>query len=220
MNETQPSKKTGCLKAFGIGCAVAFIVAILVVLIGGYALKQWFGTLVNEYTETTPRALPALAVPQDRIDATLARVATFVNAIQKDEPAPALVLSADDLNILIQNHPEWKELAGKAHVTIANDQLCGEVSIPLDPLAKFAQGRFLNGAAACTVGMVAGQLVLYITAVEVKGKTLPEQFMNEFRTKNLAEDSNKKPEVIAVLSKLESIELRDNQLRIVPKRKP
>jgi hypothetical protein len=212
-----PKPRSGCWKYGGIGCLIIIILAI----IGGYfaykGVKGVLGDLTEKYTSVKPMDLPKLDASQDEVAATMERVGTFTNALKANENAEPLTLTSKDINVLIQNHPEWKEMAGKVYVTIEGNQVNGQISMPLSEIGKMFQGRFLNGSASFNIGMESGRLLMFLNSAEVGGKPIPEEIMNGIRAKNLAEKSYKKPEVAAMMKKLESITVKDGSLIIIPK---
>jgi len=170
---------------------------------------------VATYTATQPSALPSIHVEEGEAAAVLARVAVFTNAIREGRASAELDLTGRDINVLIQRHPAWTNLAGKVYVTIVGDQLSGSVNVPLDGLTRRLKGRWLAGTAVFRVGTTGGRLVVFMDSVSLNGKSPSETFMAGLRTKNLAEDANKRPDQAAVLDKLESVAVRDGMLRIV-----
>ena len=211
---TEP-KKSGCAKAFGIGCLVVIAVIAVVAVVGFLAVRGFVSNLVDTYTATHPSALPSVQVQEGEDAAILARVATFTNAVLEGRTSAELDLTARDINVLIQRHPAWTNLAGRVYVTIAGDQLSGSVNIPLDGVAKMVNGRWLSGIAVFRVGTTAGRLVVFMDSLTLNGKSPPDSFMDGLRAKNLAEEANRRPEVAALLEKLQSVAVRDGMLRIV-----
>ena len=213
----------GCWKAFAIGCCVLVVMAA----IGGFfvyrGITRFVSSLAEKYTSPTPMKLPSVDVSEAEETAVLQRVGAFTEALKQNHPSPPLVLTSRDVNVLINRHPDWKVMAGRVYVIIEGDRIKGDIAFPLAGLGDSFKGRYLNGSAVFHVDMAAGRLLLFLDSVELAGKPLPEEFMNAMRAKNLAEDANKRPNVRAVLRKLESITVRDGTLAIVPKsplRKP
>jgi hypothetical protein len=64
---------------------------------------------------------------------------------------------------------------------------------------------------------VDGRLLVFLNAIEVKGGTLPEEFMKKLRKENLAKDTNEKGDMADVIGKLDAIFVKGSQLVIVPK---
>lgn len=212
-----PKPRSGCWKYGGIGCLVIIILAI----IGGYfaykGIKGALGELTEKYTSVKPMDLSKIDASQDEVAATMERVGSFTNALKGNTSPEPLTLTSRDINVLIQNHPEWKEMAGKVYVDIEGDQVKGQISMPLGEILDIFQGRFLNGSASFNVGMESERLLLFLNFAEVGGNAIPEEVMNVLRAKNLAEKSYKKPEVAEMMKKLESITIKDGSMIITPK---
>lgn len=218
LGEPQPKTvKRGCWKFVAIGCACVFLVAA----IGGFfayrGIRGFISGVTEKYTFAAPMELPTVDMPEDEAAAVLDRVGAFTEALKQNAAPSPLILTSREINLLINRHPNWKEMAGKVYVTIEEDRIKGQTSIPLDELGSLFEGRHLNGSAVFRIDMAAGRLLLFLDSVEVGGEPIPEEFMSAMRAKNLAEEANKEPNVIAVLEKLESITVRDGSLIIVPK---
>ncbi len=176
--DDEPPRQRGCLF---YGCLISAILAVLLMIAIGlffFFMYRWVGQIVNEYTATAPRSLPTVEVPAEERQTIEQRVARFRDALDKGEATEPLVLSSDDLNVLIEDRPEFK---GKFFVTIDKDMLKGKVSIPLDDLPAFGltQGRFLNGEAEIKAFLRDGILVITLQSLEVNGKKLPEQLHDQ-----------------------------------------
>lgn len=214
--EMTKTNKRGCGKGIAIGCASILVLAA----IGGFfayrGIKGFIAEMTEKYTYTTPLELPRVDVSEDEAKAVLERLDIFTKALnQKGQPS-ALVLTARDINVLIHRHPGWTNMAGKVYVTIEEDRLHGQVSIPLDDVGDMFTGRYLNGSAVFRIDMSAGRLLVFIDSVIVGETAIPEEFMSALRAKNLAEDVNKDPDSTELLQKLDSITVRDGSLSIVP----
>ena len=213
---TEP-KKSGCAKAFGIGCLILLVMAVIGSVVGYLSLRGVVSHLVDTYTATQPSPLPSVQVEPGEAAAVLARVAAFTNALREGSTSTELDLTGRDINVLIQKHPGWTNMAGKVYVTITGYQLGGSVNLPLDGVARMFKGRWLTGNAVFRVGTTGGRLVVFMDSVSLNGKAPSETVMAGLRGKNLAEDANKQPEQAAVLDKVESVAVRDGALRIVSK---
>lgn len=214
-------KPSGRGKWLGIGCLV--ILALLIV--GGFiaymGIKTFLVGLVNQYTDTQPRALPQLTMPESQAQTICARVDVFQAALKAGQATEPLVLSGNDINTLITYHPSWKNtMASIVYVTLENDKIRGEVAIPFDAITKRVKGRYLNGMGIIGVHLVDGRLFIFLDSLEVKGKTVPEEFMKTFRSENLAKKANTDEKTAAFLAKIESITVQNGQMRIVPKKTP
>ena len=217
-NEMQEQKKkSGCGKKIAIGCLTVIVLlaagSFFAIRGGKHLLKK----ISDQYTETAPAQLPSVEVSDQEASALLERVEAFSKALKDGGSAPELTLTAHDINVLIQKNPAWSSTGGKVYVTIENDRLHGEASIPLDQVGGMLKGRWLNGSGTFQVETAAGRLLVFMDSLSVRGQPVPEQFLAGIRGKNLAEEATKKPETAALLQKLDSITVRDGKLRIKAK---
>ncbi|MBN1442340.1 MAG: hypothetical protein JXA90_06500 [Planctomycetes bacterium] len=208
--EAEPRKRRGC---FLYGC-----LGLVVLLLVAFGLIRWgIGKLLDRFTERTPRELQVVEMAEEEVQELKERWRALVEALEKGEPAEPLVLTARDINGLIQNSPDWSELRGKAYIDIdEQNRIRGEVSIPLDDF-PFAKGRYFNGSAAVDVSLENGVLIVTLTGAEVKGSPLPDEFLQQLRGQNLAKDLYQEKDAAEKLRRLERIEVRDRQIVIIPR---
>lgn len=213
----QKKPRSGCWKYGGIGCLIIIILAIVGGYFGYKGVKGLLSEMTEKYTSVESMDLPTVDASAEEVTAILNRMKSFTNALQGDDLPEALTLSSRDINVLINNHPKWKEMSGKAYVTIEGDQVNGEISIPLGEVGEMFEGRFLNGSALFSIGMEAGRLLLFLDSAEVGGEKIPEEIMTVLKARNLAEKANKQPDLEEMLKKLESITVKDGSLILSPK---
>lgn len=212
----EPPPQRGCLF---YGCLISAILAILFLIAAGlilFFMYHLLGDVIKEYTATEPRTLPAVEVPTEKRREVQERWNRFDDALEHGTATEPLILSAEDVNILISNRPD---LAGKFHVSIEGNRLRSQVSIPLEKLPVFGltQGRYLNGEAELKAFLRDDILVIVFQSLEVNGKHLPEHIMNGLRAQNLAGDVHKDEKTARKIRNLESIEIRDGRIIIRPK---
>jgi len=198
--------------------------------LGGYFFYSFVKTKATEvvagYTTTEPVKVEVPELSQAQIDAAKAKFDAFQAGLNGGELVP-LILSGDDINALILNHPSFSALAERASVSLEDDQLRSKVSLNLDELeipvkfiADAVKGKYLNGEATLALGMAVGRPALYIEGLEVNGAVIPEEFMTEFRKKNLFEDALKDPKAAAFFERIEDLKIENGELIIVPKPAP
>lgn len=216
MNSEQTQRGRGC---FFYGCLTA-VVIVIVGLIGTYlGVRHIVNKFVNTYTDTAPLAIPTVETTQVEADALLERVRIFKNALA-DGTADPLVIGAGELNTLIAFSPDFKDLKGKAYITIEDDRLRGQISLPLDQIPLVgAKGRYLNGEAALKASLENGVLVVTLDALRVKGKDAPAELLAALRKENLARDVYRNADTARILGLLESITIKDDKLTIRPRAK-
>jgi hypothetical protein len=215
--DVEPPRQRGCLF---YGCLISAILAVLLLIALGllfFFVYRWFGGIVNEYTATAPRILPTAQVPADERRSIRERVDRFHTALDNHEAVESLVLSSDDINVLIENRPELK---GKFYITVVDDKLKAKVSLPLNDFPTFGltQGRYLNGEAEIKAFLRDGIVVVTLQSLEVDGKQVPERFMAGLRSQNLARDIHNNEKIMRELQNVDSIEIQDGHLIIKPKR--
>jgi hypothetical protein len=218
MNGQPPKPRRGC---FFYGCIIS-LVLLLLIAIGGvvavhYAKKALTG-LINEYTDTQPMALPKVQMPPAELERLKQRFTAFEEAVKADRPTAPLELSADEINALIASGPDKQEFKGKVYVSFDGDRVKGELSLPLKELGwKMVSNRYLNGSGTFNVSLRNGVLFVSPQTIEVKGKQVPEMYMQGIRAQNFAQGLTNDPSSMTVLGKLQDIQIKDGKLLVVPK---
>jgi hypothetical protein len=213
-----PPRQRGC---FFYGCIIASVLAVMMlVLIGiaAYVAYRAVTQAVDQYTSTTPIELPKVEMPDEQRKAVKDRFDGFRKAVEAGTPTEPLVLTSDDLNVLISQD---EDLNGKVYVAVEGDEVKGKVSIPLDKLGiGMVRGRFLNGEADFKASLQGGVLIITLDAVEVNGLKVPEPMMTELRKQNLAKDMYKDQKSAEMIRKFESLEVKDGKITIKVRAKP
>ena len=112
-----PPKRRGC---FFYGCLALLLVAVL----GGLGLyfvtrfamdkaSQW----VNTFTEPAPALLDRAGLPPADLTALQTRVSAFGDALKQPTNATLLILTAREINALIESDPNFKTLKDKVSVS-------------------------------------------------------------------------------------------------------
>ncbi len=221
----QPPRQRGC---FFYGCIIASILMVMVlVLIGAatYFVFRGLHQLAEQYTTTAPRELPKVDVPPNQRESLKKRAEEFSKAVEEGKAVEPLVLTGDDLNVLIEEEPQLSQIKGHVYLKIEGDELKGQVSIPLEKFSQvpgfgMLKGRYLDGEADIKASLNSGVLIITLDSIEVNGKRVPEEAMTNIRQENLAKDAYKNPKQAAILHKLESLEIKDGKMTIKVKAKP
>ena len=161
-------------------------------------------------------------MPEPQRVALRAKFKAFGEALEAKTATEPLVLTADDLNALIDDNPNFK---GKAHVEIAGEKVTAKISFPVDDLKlgiKELEGRYLNGSATLRVTLLNGVLDVRADSIEAKGKPLPAGFVKSLQDENLAKKWLDDPKARAAVDKIESIVVKDGTVIVTPRaaRKP
>jgi len=217
---SQP-KKRGC---FFYGCLTVVILGLLAgaaVGIGGYFFVKKVNQIVAEYTSTTPAEMPQVEMVEADYEVLEQRVGAFGNALKEGQPSEALVLTADELNVLLSRSEAMQVGKGRLHVVMTENEVSGQISLPLDPIAKGPllsqlQGRYLNGTARLGIGMQNGRLVVRLLGVRVNDQLMPKELVKAFETVNLMDQVYQDPQTAQTLSKIGGVEVTDSKLVITP----
>ncbi|THB72089.1 MAG: hypothetical protein D6B28_06240 [Gammaproteobacteria bacterium] len=220
--QAPPPPKSNAGKYIGIGCLVIVLIFIGLGYAGYRTLIGYMEDAVTEYTESESRELPQPLASASEAGGTLDIFDEFVYSVKNDIAVESLVLDAEQINQIINYHPDFSTIADHIFIRINEDLLFAEVSIPLGELRELSElfvGRYLNGAVELAIEMKNQRFEVYAESIEVKGQQVPEEYMSKIRTENLAKDFNRKQENKELIEKLDSISIRDGVIEIVPKNK-
>lgn len=204
-----------------MGCGLGCLFTLLIVA-GGlywtYTKAKEFGVgMLNQFTSETAQTFPVPEAEPAQVESLVARFDSFGQAMNERRDAEALVLTGDEINLLINNHPEMKEMAGKAQVEIVGDKLFANISVPLGDMGEAVKGRYLNGRASIRLFLLNGTLQGFIDDVEVNGMKIPAPFMAQLKSENIFKGANQDPKFQSSLGALEDLKIENGQIIIVPK---
>jgi hypothetical protein len=209
---TPAKKQRGCL----FRALVTLLVLAVVVVVGGYAGYRYLvHRLIAGYTATTPLEIPDPALSPADLGQLDGRVAAFAQAVRNKRPAGPLVLTGDELTALAARSPQFRRLGGRARFSIGDGEILAELSIPLARMGY--PDRWFNGSASFAVTLENGVLIATLRSASVRGEPLPERLVEHFRNRNLAKDVYENPQAAAMISRLESLEMANGTLTIVPR---
>jgi hypothetical protein len=214
--EQSPPKKRGC---FFYGCLSLIIVSVAGVLVGYLAIRHVINWLVADYTESKPALIESIEVSSAQREDLQRRIAEFVDVLQSQKTAQELRLTSDDLNVLIATEPKMKDLKDRVFLTIEDERIRGNVSIPLEKLGsrnfdlgiwRKLKGRYLNGTAEFKASLETNHLLVTVENLQVKGRPLPTKFLAQVRQWNLAEDAQHDTNTARWIQKFESIRVTNS----------
>jgi hypothetical protein len=215
MADSQKKRGRGCLFYVLIAAAVSIVMLVL----GAFFGLRYAHGLINRLTDTQPATLPSVQLPETQMFQLHDRVDTFRDAVRDGDPTPPLKLSANELNALIETDPGFKALKNHLFVTITNSQLGAQISFRAEDLGLVRlQGRYVNATGVFHVMIETNELKITAVSLSVRGEPVPRNIMREVAAENLADRFNQDPRAVAGLKKIESIEVKDGNLVIVPTR--
>ncbi|MDB5353483.1 MAG: hypothetical protein JWN86_4730 [Planctomycetota bacterium] len=213
-----PQKKPrGCLFYGCLFSVILLIVGIIAIVGTAYFGYRYAVNTVKEYTQTTPVKLPPATLPEPERVALRERFKAFKEALDAEKATEPIILTADDLNALIDDNPDFK---GRAHVEIEGEKIKGDISFPLSliPIApKELASRYLNGSATFRASLQNGALVVLIDSIETMGKPLPKEFVKAIEKENIVAKATDDPASRSVLNKLESLVVKDGKIILTPR---
>ncbi len=214
-DESRPRQR-GC---FFYGCVIASVLAVLLIIalaLGAYLLYRGFDRFLEQHTSRVPRELPKVQVSEEKRKEVVDRFKAFRQGINDGTATEPLVLTGDDLNVLVEEEPN---LRGRVYFTVEGEKIKGQVSIPLTAFMDIGltRGRYLNGEAEFKASLANGVLVVTLDSMEVNGKPIPEQLMADLRRQNLAKDAYENPKNAEMIRKFESLEIKDGKIILKPR---
>jgi hypothetical protein len=208
---TPTGKKRGCLFwAFATLGVLGVVVGV-----GGYLAYRHAAQRITDYTAPAPLDLAEPTLSAAELGGLDGRVAAFVHALRNKNPVEPLVLSGDDLTALVARIPEFRRLGGRARFSIGDGEVHSDLSLPLDRMGY--PDRWFNGSAAFAVTLEKGVLIVTLRSASVKGEPVPGWVLRQVQDRNLAKDLYENPQAAGLVSRLESIEVANGRIILVPR---
>jgi hypothetical protein len=208
---TPTGKKRGCL----FWALATLGVLGVVVGVGGYLAYRHAAQRITDYTAPAPLDLAEPTLSAAELGGLDGRVAAFVHALRNKNPVEPLVLSGDDLTALVARIPEFRRLGGRARFSIGDGEVHSDLSLPLDRMGY--PDRWFNGSAAFAVTLEKGVLIVTLRSASVKGEPVPGWVLRQVQDRNLAKDLYENPQAAGLVSRLESIEVANGRIILVPR---
>jgi hypothetical protein len=210
-----PKQKRGCLFYGCISLAVLLILGGIGAWVTfRYAVKT-ASVWIDQYTSTNPVPIESVTISRGELKSLQDRLTSFSEALAGRAGERELILTAEDINALIQNDPQYKDMKGKLFVIIEGDQIKGKLSMPLDDFGPFKmKGRYLNGVATLKASLENGVLDVKIKDVRVGDNSLPAPILAQIKNANFAQEFQKDPNAQRTIEKLESIKVKDGKIII------
>ena len=172
----------GC---FAKGCLslVIAVVVLGVILIGGGLFVVNRG--ISMFTATAPAQIQTRPATPAELQVARAKLDSLRSAT-RNRVETTIEFTADDVNALLQNEPEFREARNHARVAIANSIVSLDVSAPLDS-AQWSRlkGRWFNGNIQFGFSYVDDNFNFDVRSAEANGYQFPRallsaEFMQSF----------------------------------------
>ena len=207
-----PPKKRGCLFRALVGLAVLGVVLV----VGGYlGYRYALQRILAGYTDTTPLDLGISPPSPSELGKLDSQLAAFLHALRNKRPIEPLVLTGDDLTALVSRESEFQRSGGRARFSITGGEIRGDLSIPLEKLGY--PDRWFNGSAAFLATLENGVLIVTVQSAAIRGEPVPAWILERVRNQNLAKELYEDPTNAALISRLESIEVGEDRITVLPR---
>jgi hypothetical protein len=174
--------------------------------------------VIAEWTDTKPLQAPAVVLSHSEITNLQQRVRTWDDGLKHNEAVGPLTLSADEINALIADEIKTNGPPVRLFFSFNSNHVQAQLSVPMKGVfGHWLDGRYLNGSGNFTVALRDGNLALRVKSLAVKGRPLPEKFMQPLRAQNFAEGWTNDPNLSAAIEKFQEIKIEEGKLVVVPK---
>ncbi len=216
-------KKGGAGKCCGIGCFV------LLLIVGGLCAAgfYWAKNTITDLTEEKAVPIEAPQATPQQVSDVFTRFDTFREAIATGKPSGPLVLSDQDINLLMYHHNDFEAISGKSQVKIGNDKLLAKISLKLDEfpdliaipvLGGMLKGRYVNGDATISLSLKDGKPNLFLEGLSANGMVIPPEVIKGLQKENILEKVADDENFSKIFEKIEEIKIENNKLHIIPKK--
>lgn len=228
------------------------LVVLVACVVGGFFAFRYAKARMDEFAGQFASNEPVIfEVPQstpERIEQSLSKFEAIRSGFSPPAPgsstppsppsAPAaaapgrlsaMVLTTEDLNNLLNNHPELSQLKGMAKMKVENGLIHSQLSIDLEEFGDVPadlgpswimpefEGRYLNGQAAISLGMAAGRPVAHLEDLKVGNLGLPKPLFAALKSENLLKSYDSNPKMKAFFDQVQDIRVEGDRIVIVPK---
>jgi len=217
------------------GCLILIVMALVILVLissAGYFLKKQtnaYKTFTEEIANSAPIADPK--AHETEFNSLVNRLRHFDHEVSNDRAAQ-LSLSAQDLNLAIAHFEILKSYRGQFYFEkITPADISGTIHLPFNSTAKLpnfvrsslkieSRENNLNGTFTGTPLLTDGKLILNVSEITPSKGEVPEEllsgisrFLISGELEQKAEDDPENiPELLKILRKLTSIEMRNDSL--------
>ncbi|MDF1815349.1 MAG: hypothetical protein P1V20_24320 [Verrucomicrobiales bacterium] len=227
-NEIGNPGKSGSTAAYGcgLGCLALLLIGGIVIFLGYQAIQSKVNSFADK-ASPNPIEFDYPEVQVHEAEAVFNRFDTFQKSLANDQvPDKPLILTKDEINILINHHKNFAPLAGKVQVDIANNHLLVEGSLkPSDlpveiPLLSKAFGeKYINGKITTDFAVSDGIFGVNLLEFELAGTRIPEELLPKISDEFMRELRRDK-EIMALIDKMDVVKIENGRVYAIPKKAP
>jgi hypothetical protein len=209
----EAKKGRGCFFYGCITLIVLVIVAAVALLIG---VRFAYKYARDHFTSTKPLPLPPIALSTNEGARVTQRVDDFKKSIQSGEATAPLALTSDELDYFVRTSP-GNGLNENVHLSITNDHIHAQLTLPLDMYGPTFFGRFLNGEADVPISLENGTMSFKMQNTKVNGQPPPAWLESKINQTMQWNPQPNDPNAGA-FTNLDKIEIKDDKIVLYPKK--
>ncbi len=213
----QEKRGRGCLFYLAIILALAGVVVIAAAWAGTHYSKR----IVNEFTASQSMPMADIELSSDERVRLNDQISEFGTALRDGKAVEPLTLTVPQANawiatdtrvVSLRHHFEFRSFSA--------DQISGTMSYPGEQLGLMPlRGRFINATGTFSLEVRSNRIQFNAVSLSTPGgKAFPPTFAQAIRMRNLAAELNAMPQITNALKGVQSIEVRDGKLIILPKK--
>jgi len=210
----EAKKGRGC---FFYGCITLMVLAIIAAVAILIGVRYGYKYARDHFTSTKPLAVPPVALSTDQGARVTQRVEDFQKELRAGTAKAPLELSSDELDYYVRNS-NTNGLNDNIHLTIVNDHIHAQMSIPLDMQGPTFFGRFFNGEADVPLKLQDGTVSFQLQNPRVNGRP-PPGWLLRVMNQNLQWNPVPGDGQSGGITNIDKIEIRDDKLILYPKTK-
>jgi len=212
----EAKKGRGC---FFYGCITLMILAIVAVVAILLGVRFGVKYLQSNFTSTKPIAVAPVSLSPTQGERVTQRVEDFKKALRAGTATNALELTGDELDYIVRTS-STNGLQDNVHLTITNNQIHAEMSLPLDMYGPNFFGRFFNGEATVGVSQQNGIINIQLLNPKVNGQPVPAWLRSRIpQTIPWDPQQQQSNPNAGAITNLGKIEIADDKLVLHPKAK-
>jgi hypothetical protein len=204
----EAKKGRGC---FFYGCITLMVLAIIAVVTVLLGVRYGVKYLRSNFTSTKPVAVAPVSLSPTQGERVTQRVEDFKKALRAGTATNALELTGDELDYVVRTS-STNGLQDNIHLTITNNQIHAEMSLPLDMYGPNFFGRFFNGEAKIGLTQQNGTVNVQLVDPRVNGQPIPGWLRSKIPQNIPWVDSDG-----GTMTNLSKIEIADDKLVLHPK---
>lgn len=217
-NDPKQQERDDAAFSPGAGC---IIIIMILALFSGVAFFAIYSGLKQDkdivrFTEEKALELPDEPGTPEEVAAVREKFATFTKTIRENEPA-TLQLTCRDINILIHNNIEFKEIRDMIYFdSVTPEAITGRTAWPLRRLFWWKPNRYMNGTITLKLEASRGRLFLRLVNIDSPGNEIPEGFIERIAQDDLL-NPYKNEDNEDVYESIDSATMNDGSVTIVSK---